>query len=305
MDKKNLKLTNIMNRKDNVNPDEILLFNAYNVQDASSKALYVCQSGVKKWKSPGWNSGPAIYDHYIIHYLYSGEGIYCCKNRKYTIKAGNMFLIEPYTEVTYQADTENPYQYYWVGFNGVESHELLERSGFTDIDLVINCDGEKQKTIMSIMDHIANIRTTSISTQYSLIGLLYQLFGEMIRNNEQTSRRSSRYYYDAITFIRQNATRLEITAKEVAAHIGVERSHLYRIFKENGQFTVKEIITATKMEKAKLFLCNTDQSIEDIATYSGFKNSSHFSQFFRKIEGITPLQFRNRERQASQKKNNV
>ena len=67
MKKAGIKLTSITNRKDHQVGDELLIYNAYTVEEASTKPLYVCQSGIKKWRSPGWISGPAIYDHYIIH----------------------------------------------------------------------------------------------------------------------------------------------------------------------------------------------------------------------------------------------
>ena len=297
MKKTALQVTNITNRKDheNKNGDELLIYNAYTVEDASSKSLYVCQSGIKKWRSPGWISGPAIYDHYIIHFLIDGEGTYFCRGEKYPIKAGECFLIEPLTEVSYQADVTNPYQYYWVGFNGIECRELLTRCGFSDGKLVISRP-EIEKYIVH-MDAIASIRMDSLSNQYRLLGHLYQMIGDLIQNEEQTDRRSFKYYSDAIAYIRQNACLMDLTASDVAAHIGLERSHLYRIFKENGQLTVKDIIMAIRMENAKLFLINTDQTIEYVANYSGFKNPSHFCKTFRKYEGISPLQYRQREKQ--------
>ena len=292
--KSNVQLTNIRNRVDHPDDNELLIFNAYTVEDASSKSLYVCQSGIKKWRSPGWISGPAIYDHYIIHFLINGEGTYRCRGQKYPIQAGDLFLIEPYTEVSYQADVENPYQYYWVGFNGIACHEILSCCGFTETKLVLSAPDHQLMT--DHMSAIASLRNNTMATQLDLLGHLYQIFSSLVQQEKQPDHRSSRYYYDAVAYIRDHACATTITAEDVAAHVGIERSHLYRIFKENGTVTVKEMILAVRMEKAKLFLNNTDQSIEYVANCAGFKNVSHFCQLFRKIEGISPYQYRLKER---------
>ena len=50
------------------------------------------------------------------------------------------------------------------------------------------------------------------------------------------------------------------------------------------------------MERAKLLLQSTDLSILEIAEQLGFATRSYFSQAFRAITGMTPTQFRKRER---------
>lgn len=286
MEMKHEKTINPLNGQCHAKSGEILLFNSYHMKEAFSKALYVCQSGMKKWTAPGWDSGSALYNHYILCYLSQGEGVYCCNNRKYRLRAGSMFLIPPNSEAVCRADSDNPCQYYWVGFNGIESRELLQRSGLGESNLAVWCDSSRQEAVAGIMDQIAGIRTHSLASQLTLVGLLYQLFGEIVQNDDQISRSSLRYYYDAVAFIWQNAENTEITARDVAAHIGVERSHLYRIFKENGQYSVKQIITETRMKKAKLSLTNTDKNKPSKAVWGTPKNTDSADIFGAVINSV-------------------
>ena len=281
-----VQLTSIANRIGN----EQLLFNTYSLEDISSKSLYVCQSGVKSWMSPGWISGPAIYDHYILHYIVDGKGCYFCGEKEYPLSKGDMFLIKPYTEVYYQADHVDPYRYYWVGFHGTESLQLLLEAGFHADTLVVHC--EKQEDIIRQLKAIASIRSWSPSHQYQLIGYLYQIFASLISGREKTELRSSRYYYNAVAFIRKNAHLHDLSVEAVASHVGIDRTTLYRVFQNNSQSTVKEFIISVRLEKAKLFLKNTSHSIEEVAGFSGFSDFSYFSQTFRHREGCTPSQYR-------------
>lgn len=281
-----MQITSIANRIGN----DQLLFNTYTLEDISSHPLSVCQSGKKFWRSPGWVSGPAIYDHYILHYIIDGKGCYSCGRQQYPLTGGDMFLIRPYTEVYYQADQQEPYRYYWVGFNGTECQSLLVQAGYSESRLVLHC--EQQEQIMENLKAIVGIRSWSPSMQYHLIGHMYQIFGSLIYENAHVEQRSSRYYYDAVSYIRKNAHLPELNVAAVANHVGIDRTHLYRVFRDNSQYTVKGFITMTRIEKAKMFLMNTDHSIEQIAVFSGFSDASHFTQIFRKAEGCTPSQFR-------------
>ena len=47
------------------------------------------------------------------------------------LSAGDWFLVYPNTEVTYQADEEDPWEYAWVGFTGSDAAIILQATDFT------------------------------------------------------------------------------------------------------------------------------------------------------------------------------
>ncbi len=61
--------------------------------------------------------------------------------------------------------------------------------------------------------------------------------------------------------------------------------------KETGK-TLKETISLFMLERAKLLLLNSNDSIGEIAFRMGFEYPQHFSQFFKKTAGISPKDFR-------------
>ena len=48
------------------------------------------------------------------------------------------------------------------------------------------------------------------------------------------------------------------------------------------------------MQKAASLLAITQKSVDEIAAETGFANLSHFYRQFKKIYGMTPMQYRNR-----------
>ncbi|MBQ8753066.1 MAG: AraC family ligand binding domain-containing protein, partial [Clostridia bacterium] len=67
---------------------------------------------------PGQSWGPAVRDHYLLHYVSAGRGVYICGGREYPIAAGEAFVIYPGELVTYWPDDRDPWDYHWVGFVG-------------------------------------------------------------------------------------------------------------------------------------------------------------------------------------------
>ena len=87
--------------------------------------LAIFSSGLQSCP-PKHSWGPGVRDHYLLHLIVSGKGQYVCNGKTYNVKAGEMFLIKPSQVVHYVADANDPWEYYWVGFNGTEAQRLID-----------------------------------------------------------------------------------------------------------------------------------------------------------------------------------
>lgn len=268
--------------------------NAYVTEDVSHEPLTVYQSGVKNKNMPGHISGPAMYDHYIIHYITKGKGTYYCRQKEYEVNAGDAFLICPYELVRYQASQEDPYCYLWVGFNGTDAWNLLNLCGYSDTQLTRYLGQEKQ--ITDIMSLIADIESADLSKKYLLTGLLYQLLSVFISlTNNETGITDNNYVYAATRYIRNRLSDSGLTVQKVADHIGINRSHMFRLFEQTYHFSVQHFILSLRFQRAKELLLQTDYTISDIALGCGFSNPAHFTALFTKYIGCSPRTYRNQK----------
>ena len=78
----------------------------------------------------------------------------------------------------------------------------------------------------------------------------------------------------------------------VAQTVHCSAVHFARLCKAQRNCTPHDLITKRRMEKAREFLAQTSLRIGAIAGLVGYASSSHFTQRFREIHGMTPLHFR-------------
>ena len=68
--------------------------------------------------TPNYSFGPAIRDTYVLHYITKGKGQFHYKGKIVDLKAGDFFLLKPDELTFYQADSQDPWAYYWLGITG-------------------------------------------------------------------------------------------------------------------------------------------------------------------------------------------
>ncbi len=103
----------------------------------------------------------------------------------------------------------------------------------------------------------------------------------------------------ALLFMRENAYR-GIQVGEVAAEAGLSRRSLEIRMKRAINRSPAQELRQLKFDLASRLLSSSNLSVPDVATRSGFGTVEHFIVFFKKISGLTPLQyskkFRDRQR---------
>lgn len=91
-------------------------------------------------------------------------------------------------------------------------------------------------------------------------------------------------------YIRAHFTENELTAAAIAAHFGMNSSYLSRAFKEYSGMNILEYIQRLRVAKAKELL--ETQRVKDVAQAVGFWDTQGLVRAFKKLEGITPSEYK-------------
>ena len=95
----------------------------------------------------------------------------------------------------------------------------------------------------------------------------------------------------------------KILLKDVAAITNQSESAFSHYFKKNTKKNYIQFLTEIRISHACNLLLTTEKSVTEICYESGFHNWSNFSQHFNKIIQQSPMKYRRKYMQATDKKN--
>ncbi|BBI35902.1 response regulator [Cohnella abietis] len=86
----------------------------------------------------------------------------------------------------------------------------------------------------------------------------------------------------------------DLTLLNIAERFFLSREYISRKFKQQFQENLSDYIERIRMDKAKLLLMNPQYRIVQIAELVGYKDEKYFSKVFKKLEGLSPNEYRKR-----------
>ena len=258
---------------------------SYKYPQRELAALNVCNTGLQRCE-PGYSWGPGVRDHFLIHYVISGSGVYESDGVRRELRAGDLFLSRPDMRIFYQSSADDPWEYCWVGFYGTDAELLLER-----IDLKEPVLRDVGETVCRLVMQIYFSRGSRFHESTAMTGLLYQLLALLMREHpasatherDDTVRRACDYI--------ENHFALPIGISDVARHVGVSRSQLYRLFVSELKLTPMQALTQVRIRHACALLRRGDLSVKAVAASVGFENPLYFSRRFHEIVGSPPTEY--------------
>lgn len=261
---------------------------SFATENKPSTSLSVYQCGWQQCDAEHFY-GPAVRDHYVIHYIIRGKGKYFTGGKCYEINEGEGFLITPNESTLYKADSLEPWEYYWVGFHGTDAKKMLKLAGLGSENLVFSYkkDGLVKK-------HLSDLYYSSkdyAAREYAMIGHLYLFFSCIITQFSSINKPYEEYLQRAIQYIEMNYS-YKITIADIANFVGIDRTYLYRIFKSELGCSIQDYLMHFKLSKAKVMLENQNLTITEISYSLGFNNVSHFSKTYKDYYGVSPTKSR-------------
>ncbi|GAA0822481.1 AraC family transcriptional regulator [Clostridium tertium] len=245
--------------------------------------------------TPGIGYNYEVVKNAVIHYISKGSGVFKINNKIYTLKKGDGFILLKGMNVEYIPSIDDPWKYYWVGFSGQNINEYLKRTSIID-SCIINFN-EKSKIPNTIIDmcNISKKYNQTSSDDILLLSklhlLLYYISSEFPKSFKYSNNLTHTYIQESIDFINNNYMKA-ITVQEVANHVSLSRSYLYKMFiKHLGQSTQSYLINI-RMYKSSLLLKETSLPISEVANKVGYSDPLLFSKAFSKHFSMSASNYR-------------
>lgn len=231
---------------------------------------------------------------YLFFLVCSGGGTLQYAGRTRPLRAGDCVFLDcqkPYSHRT----SDDLWQLKWVHFYGPNMNSIYdkytERGGGPcfhpknpePYDRLLN----KLYETAASEDHVRDMRI--FETLAALLTLL------MDESWDPESRRHSPFRKQDLQEIKEYLDRhyaQRITLDDLADRFYINKFYLTRIFKEQFGTSINNYLLQTRITHAKQLLRFTDRTIESIGRECGIEDANYFSRMFRKVEGISPGEFR-------------
>lgn len=141
---------------------------------------------------------------------------------------------------------------------------------------------------ISMEDNIAKDALADLALKILLLRLIQTQNLEVVHHEERNTPRLK----EAIQYIHKNLTE-KITVAKLAAMCYMSQSAFYQLFKDMFGISPLEYVLKTRIEHAKKLMSNPGINITDVCYASGFNNLNHFAKMFKRMEGISPKQYKN------------
>lgn len=251
---------------------------------------------------PGADSGAHIRDCYHLHAVRSGTGVLYARGKVFHPHAGQFFLLKHNEKYQYIADKTDPWSYCWVTYCGADAKQISEEIGFMDEVYCLDSDvpADRFFELVSRMHQYPEMNRTSDLRRR---GILLEFLALALEATEAVCPDRGRYqeYSEdvyisrAVDFIHYNYATINVS--DVVNFIGFNRSYFATVFRRKIGTSPQEYIRQYRLNKSCLLLSGTGLPIQEVAARVGYENQMSFARMFKKVYGMTPTEFRTKNKQ--------
>lgn len=227
---------------------------------------------------------PSGIEHRQFLFTLSGAGETVINGKKYEVTPNTLMYHAP-NDSQYYYPVSGGWNVYWITF--WQSYDLFSAgSGVYQIGSLENC--------LALIDEIFQLEQNVLYGEQASV-LLYKIILEVNKYIENVRyNESSHKLRSALDYI-NNMYSTDIELEFLSNICGLSKEYFCRLFKKTYGLSPFAYIRGLRMQEAKKrLLLDKKQSLSEIAQNIGYHSTNYFVTDFKRFEGITPTEFRNR-----------
>ncbi|NRA37118.1 MAG: helix-turn-helix transcriptional regulator [Planctomycetes bacterium] len=226
------------------------------------------------------------------HYVIAGNCGFDIGTDRLQIKAGDLFAIHPHSEHGVRMRKRSDWLLQYI------VHAKCEHSG--DHQLWKSWQQQtKHNKIMHIgsgrhglFARLSNALSSQNTWQTKAASLHFEALLCDCLSNAPAVEDTHPYIQQCLRYMHQSLYEI-LSIDDLAAHIGINKSYLIRLFKQHIGQSPLQYFTHLKMMLAGQLLRDEKLQVQEVAERIGYQAAAHFSRVFKKWSGMSPQAFTN------------
>lgn len=177
--------------------------------------------------------------------------------------------------------------------NTVKRHlsSLLKRTLLSSVEALLLMAAESVTQGENLSDYLRSIHHPEDFR--ASLDVLREEFKRIAQSSgERFTQQSAGQRLEMQTYLEEHYNDPMLSIGSVADHFGFSESYFSVLFKELLGEPYSLYLEKLRLQKAGELLRTTAASIEDIATQVGYNNSTTFRRAFKRVKGVSPIQYR-------------
>lgn len=266
------------------------------VEESNARLLYISCAQF----SQEWNSTLHTHSCAELFFVTGGRGRFQLQEESFPVSVGDLLVVNatvPHTELS-QAGT--PMEYTVLGVDGLEI--LADTEGFAKLHL----DSGWEEIMWCLRLITQEARGGQAGYQTVCNHLLHVILLRLLRRDglSLASDTPERKISKECSLVRRyidNHFKENLTLDQLADVAHMNKYYLVHAFRREYNVSPISYLIARRTQESRFLLSNTDHTLSQIAQILGFSSPSYFSQSFRRMEGISPLEYRKSFRRVGER----
>ncbi len=254
--------------------------------------------------SSEWNSMLHTHPCAEVFFITGGKGDLVLADRRIPLRIYDAIIVNSNVEHTEISSLEDPLEYIVIGVEGLEAFSGEEGGdGFS----ILHHQPDEGSMLFYFRTLLKEVEAKLPGYDTVCQDLLEVLLLQLMRRSKfsltflPTSRKSTKECAVVRRYI-ENHFKENLTLEQLAAVAHVNKYYLVHSFsREYGTSPINYLLSC-RIRESEHLLAETSLSLSQIAGMLGFSSPSYFSQSFRRMRGLSPLQYRIQRKNESSRR---
>jgi AraC-like DNA-binding protein len=244
---------------------------------------------------PGWHWRPhqPLHD-YDLWYAVSGKGTMKINGESFPIRKSSCFLVRPGDIPDAVQDPDDRLTVIFIHFGITQdgSTKLFDSSVLPERHTVVG-DALFMEMLLNRMLQISYPDGLWQGTEYNLLmkQILLHLYRWQHEAKSSSASKHKQVIARVIGYIREDIGR-RMSHQEIADHVQLSAEYLSSLFKKYTGTSIKQYMTAVRLERALHLLMETPMNVSQVAEALGYDNIYFFSKQFKDYYGAPPSHYK-------------